>query len=48
MLEIKELTKKYGDFTAVNRVNLSLEKGVYGILARKKCSDGKVARYMIR
>lgn len=32
MLEIKELTKKYGDFTAVDRVNLSLEKGVYGIL----------------
>ena len=32
MLEIKELTKKYGDFTAVNQINLTLDKGVYGIL----------------
>lgn len=32
MLEIKNLTKKYGDFTAVNRINLALDKGVYGIL----------------
>ncbi len=32
MLEIKNLTKKYGDFTAVNRINLTLDKGVYGIL----------------
>lgn len=32
MLEIKNLTKKYGDFTAVNQINLTLDKGVYGIL----------------
>ncbi|MBO4415158.1 MAG: ATP-binding cassette domain-containing protein [Lachnospiraceae bacterium] len=32
MLEIKNLTKKYGDFTALKDVNLTLDKGVYGIL----------------
>ncbi len=32
MLEIKNLTKKYGDFTAVHEMNLTLEKGVFGIL----------------
>ena len=32
MLEIKNLTKKYGDFTAVNQINLTLDTGVYGIL----------------
>lgn len=32
MLEIKNLTKKYGDFTAVRQINLTLDKGVYGIL----------------
>lgn len=32
MLEIKNLTKKYGDFTALKGVNLALDKGVYGIL----------------
>ncbi|MCR4597536.1 MAG: ATP-binding cassette domain-containing protein [Acetatifactor sp.] len=32
MLEIKHLTKKYGDFTALRDINLSLDKGVYGIL----------------
>lgn len=32
MLEIKNLTKKYGDFTAVHQINLTLDKGVYGIL----------------
>lgn len=32
MLEIKKLTKKYGDFTAVNQINLTLDTGVYGIL----------------
>ena len=32
MLEIRHLTKKYGDFTALKEVNLSLDKGVFGIL----------------
>ncbi len=32
MLEIKGLTKKYGSFTALNNMNLTLDKGVYGIL----------------
>ena len=32
MLEIRNLTKKYGDFTALRDVNLTLDKGVYGIL----------------
>lgn len=32
MLEIKELTKKYGSFTALDNVNLALDTGVYGIL----------------
>ena len=32
MLEIKHLTKKYGDFTALKDVNLTLDVGVFGIL----------------
>lgn len=32
MLEIKNLTKKYGDFTAVHQISLTLDTGVYGIL----------------
>lgn len=32
MLAIKELTKKYGSFTALDNVTLSLDNGVYGIL----------------
>lgn len=32
MLEIKDLTKKYGDFTAVHQISLTLDTGVYGIL----------------
>lgn len=32
MLAINELTKKYGSFTALDKVTLSLDNGVYGIL----------------
>jgi len=32
VLEIQHLTKKYGDFTALNRVSFELEHGVYGLL----------------
>lgn len=32
MLEIIELTKKYGSFTALDNINLTLDTGVYGIL----------------
>ena len=33
MLEIKNLTKKYGSFTAVNNLNLSVKKGeIFGFL----------------
>lgn len=32
-IEIKELTKKFGDLTAVNRVNLNIKKGeIFGLL----------------
>ena len=31
-IEIKKLTKKYGDFTALDNIDLTLENGVYGIL----------------
>ena len=31
-LEIRNLTKQYGKKVAVNRLNLSLTKGVYGLL----------------
>lgn len=33
MLEIKNVTKKFKDFTAIEQVNLTFEKGVYGLLA---------------
>jgi len=32
MLEIRDLTKCYGDHTALDSVSIKLEKGVYGIL----------------
>ena len=32
VLQIKNLTKKYGEFTALNNVSLNLSNGVYGIL----------------
>lgn len=32
MLEIKCLTKKYGDFLALDNINLTLTNGIYGIL----------------
>ena len=32
MIEIKKLVKKYGTYTALNGIDLTLEKGVYGIL----------------
>lgn len=32
MLEIKDLTKKYGDFTALDSFTITLDKGIYGIL----------------
>lgn len=31
-LELCNLTKKFGDFTAVDQVNLTMENGVYGLL----------------
>lgn len=31
-IEIKQLTKKYGNFTALDSIDLTLENGVYGIL----------------
>ena len=33
MLEIKNLSKKYGDLTVLNHIDLTLENGVYGLLA---------------
>lgn len=32
MLELREITKKYKDKTALKQVTLSLEKGIYGLL----------------
>lgn len=31
-LELKDLTKKYGDFTALDRLNITFTPGIYGIL----------------
>lgn len=33
MLSINQVTKKYGNFTALEGINLELENGVYGLLA---------------
>lgn len=33
MLEIKELNKSYGDLNVLNHINLTLENGIYGLLA---------------
>lgn len=32
MLEIRNLTKKYGDLIALDRINFTLDKGIYGLL----------------
>ena len=32
MLEIRNLTKQYGDFTALEALSLTLDKGIYGLL----------------
>ena len=32
MLELREITKKYKDKTALEQVKLTLEKGIYGLL----------------
>ncbi|NOQ18586.1 MAG: ATP-binding cassette domain-containing protein, partial [Desulfobacterales bacterium] len=33
MIELKDLTKKYGEFEAVNKLNLSVKKGeVFGFI----------------
>ena len=31
-LKLNDLTKKFGDFTAVDHVNLTMTNGVYGLL----------------
>ena len=31
-LELDGLTKEFGDFTAVNHINLTMTNGVYGLL----------------
>ena len=33
MLEIKNLSKRYGDFTVLDGIDLKLENGIYGLLA---------------
>ena len=33
MLEIKNVSKKFKDFTALENINLTFENGVYGLLA---------------
>ena len=33
MLEIKNLSKNYGNFSVLKGVNLTLENGIYGLLA---------------
>ena len=33
MLEIKNLSKRYGDFTVLHGIDLKLENGIYGLLA---------------
>lgn len=35
MLSIENVTKKYGEFTALENIDLIFEKGVYGLLAPK-------------
>ena len=32
MLELKNLTKKYGENTVLNNINFTFESGVYGLL----------------
>ena len=38
-LKMKNLTKRYGDKAAVDRLNVSLTKGVYGLLGANRGQD---------
>ncbi|MEI2666063.1 ABC transporter ATP-binding protein [Rossellomorea sp. LJF3] len=33
MLVVKDVEKRYGDYTALNEINLEFERGIYGLLA---------------
>ncbi|MDR1495973.1 MAG: AAA family ATPase, partial [Clostridiales Family XIII bacterium] len=33
MLTVRDVTKKYGDFTALKDINLEFSRGVYALLA---------------
>lgn len=34
-LELRNLTKRYGSFTALDRMNITFSEGIYGILGAK-------------
>lgn len=35
MLEIKDLTKRYGEKVALHEINMTLDNGLYGLLRTK-------------
>ena len=45
-LELRGLTKKFGDFTAVDRVDLTMKNSVYGLLGVNGAGKTTLMRMM--
>lgn len=47
MLEIKNVSKKFRDFTAIENINLTFENGVYGLLAPNGAGKTTLIKTMV-
>lgn len=48
VIQTKELTKKYGEQTVVNQVNLHVKKGrIYGLLGRNGAGKTTIMKMML-
>ena len=49
MIETRQLTKVYGEQTAVNKVNLHVQKGrIYGLLGRNGAGKTTIVKLLMR
>ena len=45
MIELKNLTKKFDDFTAVDSINLEIERRIFRIIRRKRSGKDNDNQY---